>query len=165
LTDIFHDNFGLRVSSAGWLAPGQLYRIFVESTFAKTNEPVGGVELAAVLIAEKKDGSEVEFKASGVTAADGSAFLDVMMPRGTELGDDRVQLIVAGTRKGLTITATDTIDLISPEPKFLIMTDKPLFRPGETINIRGILMRTLGGVGIEPGREVELRIEEPDDTL
>src|SRR5690606_10606818 len=63
------------------------------------------------------------------------------------------------------ITATDTIDLISPEPKFLIMTDKPLFQPGETINIRGILMRTLGGVSIEPGREVELRIEDPDDTL
>src|SRR5690606_3934004 len=95
---------------------------------------------------------------------DGSAFIDITVPSGVVLGDD-LEVSIKGTRKGLTITAEDDISMSSPNLRFLIMTDKALFQPGQTMHIRGMLLSTSVGTAIAPGREIELRIEDPDDTL
>src|SRR5690606_22914009 len=149
---------------AGWISPGKMYRTLVDAVDPRTDEPISGVSIHAVLKGENKDGDTFSIRADGVTAHDGSALIDLAIPEGISSdGDTELELI--GTRNGLTIKANDDVSVLEPAWRFLIMTDKSLFQPGQTMHIRGILMRTLGGNVIGPGRELQLSIEDPEDNL
>ena len=45
------------------------------------------------------------------------------------------------------------------------MTDKPIYQPGQMLNVRGLLIKGVEGYVVLPGREVEFRIEDEDETL
>ncbi len=132
-------------------APGQML-MFAANRF--TGEPASGCP--AEIIANQK------VAASGTLSADG--VFEAAMP--VNRMDNVVAVVgcgkqVAATDPGSWFTGEKTRDLTG-----YVYTDKPVYRPGHTVNIKGVLRWQVGD-GIVPfdGKQVEVSVSDPNDKV
>lgn len=132
-------------------APGQLV-MFAANRF--TGEPASGCP--AEVIANRK------VTATGVLSGDG--VFEAALPVGRT--DDLVAVVrcgrqVAATDPGSWFTGEKTKDLTG-----YVYTDKPIYRPGHTVNIKGVLRWQVGDAIVPfDGKQVEVRVSDPNDKV
>lgn len=166
LSQIMPDLFEMRIIAAGNVLPGMTYRARVRALNPFTEKPAPGVKIDTELKLELKgnDDQVLKLKASAETDADGFAFLDFQIPVDAQLDGDG-EITVMGRRNGLTREAEDDLDALTDDVQILSMTDKPIYQPGQMLNVRGIVLKGGEGHVVLSGSEVEFRIEDEDDVL
>ncbi len=132
-------------------APGQLL-LFAADRFSGKPR----TECAVRVVGDRK------VLASGATGADGVFAAD--------LGETRAEDIVAVTRCGQQVAATDPGGwYLRVQPRDLIgyiYTDKPIYRPTHTVHIKGILRWRARGALLPFDRpQVEIRIADPTSKV
>ena len=132
-------------------APGQLV-MFAANRF--TGEPVSGCP--AEVITNRK------VTAAGTLSVDGVFEAAIPVNR----MDDIVAVVscgrqVAATDPGSWFTGEKTRDLTG-----YVYTDKPVYRPGHTVNIKGVLRWQVGDAVVPfDGKQVEVRVSDPNDKV
>ena len=144
-----------------------------------------GTQLAATVFSmatgKPVEGARVEmlnegFKrlATAESAADGTATLPpgakpgwLVASHGGDLHVLRIglkgeELPMTAFRQPLSYDSWETPDRTSPPLRALIFTDRPLYRPGETVHVKGIVRRVgADGLAMEAGREGTLTLNAP----
>jgi hypothetical protein len=165
LSQLIKDLFELRIISPRQIPTGITYRTRVRALNPFTGEPASGVAVDALLELEVVDrDDELVLTGSSMTDADGFANIDIAVPADIAFAGDG-EITVTGRRAGIVREASDELDTETEDTQFLLMSDKPIYQPGQTLNVRGILLKGTEGMTVMPGIEVDIRIVDEDDTL
>ncbi|MBS1797074.1 MAG: carboxypeptidase regulatory-like domain-containing protein [Acidobacteria bacterium] len=158
--------FELRVIASGALLTGMNYRSRIRALNPFTQKPVAGVTLDARLeLGLRGDGGQkLGLDAAGETDADGFADLDFRIPIESEFDGDG-ELRVTGRKNGLVREAADDVRAATGDLNFLMLVDKPIYQPGQSLDVRGLLLKGGEGKTVAADREVEFRVEDEDDTV
>lgn len=160
LSEMMRDVFDLRVSLPGRIVPGSEYRIRVRALnpFAKTGVKKVAVDGKLTLDLDMPDADdEIELKAVSTTNGDGIAILKFKVPPGIRLEDDP-EFEVSGRKNGFVRKVENDLDNDDDDSPVFITTDKPVYQPGETFNLRGLFLDASNTIVV--GRELELKIED-----
>ncbi|MGH9945585.1 MAG: alpha-2-macroglobulin family protein [Pyrinomonadaceae bacterium] len=166
MSQMLHDLFELRIIAADNILSGMTYRVRVRALSPFTEKPAANVkiETAIELELQGEDKQVLNFVGSGETDVDGFAVVDFRIPPETKLdGDGEVQVV--GRKNGIIREAKEDINALKQDLQFLMMTDKPIYQPEQTLNIRGILFKGGESKTVLNNSEIEFRIEDEDDTL
>lgn len=160
------DVFEMRIASSSGVMAGMKYVVRVSSVNPFTRMPIGGVNISAKLSLDLKSGDDdsLELRAEGVTDSGGQAMLVFNIPSDAELDDDG-EIEITGRRNGIVREATEDLDSVISRSQFLMFTDKALYQPEQTINLRGIFLKGVESYTVAPGREVDIRIEDEEETV
>ncbi|MBX3243758.1 MAG: carboxypeptidase regulatory-like domain-containing protein [Acidobacteria bacterium] len=166
VSQIASELFEMRIIATENVFAGMTYRVRVRAVNPFTEKPADNVRVETKLSLEQQDedSEDLEYTAEGVTDADGFAVLDFPIPAAVSLGGDGFVRVV-GRRNGLVREARDTIMAVKYDTHFLMMTDKPLYQPGQMLNIRGILLKGSETKTVLADKGIEFRIEDEDETL
>ncbi len=166
LSQIMRDIFELRVIATENLFSGMTYRSRIRALNPFTNKAVEGVRVTADIEVDLKsvDDQQLKLNASGETDADGFAVLDFQIPVEANLDDDG-KIKVTGKKNGVVREAEEDLLPAPNDLNFLMLTDKPIYQPEQTLSVRGILMKGAESKTVVAGAEVEFRIEDEDETV
>ncbi len=166
VSQIAKELFELRIIAASSIMSGMGYRVRVRAMNPFTEAPAAGVQVETTLELDPSDdgGGKREYKASGLTDAEGFAVMDFAIPAELVLGGEG-EVRVVGSRNGLVREADEELQTLEGDVQFLMMTDKPIYQPEQTLNIRGIVFKGGESKTILADAELEFRIEDEDDTL
>ncbi len=166
VSQIASELFEMRVIATDNLLSGMVYRIRAQAVNPFTEMPAENVAVEALLKLDLKDEDrdDIEYRAEGVTDADGFAVMDIAITPELLLDGDG-SLLVKGRRNGIVREATESLDTLSSDTQFLMMTDKPIYQPGQMINLRGVLFKGGESKVVRADAEIEFRIEDEDETL
>ena len=164
LSQIIRDIFELRVIGTSQLFAGMTHRSRVFAVNPYTNAPVSGVGIEGKAILELRgEDRKLELKAFAESDPDGYATLEFQIPVNARLDDDG-ELIVTGRKNGILREASEDLQQMKNDMQFLMMTDKPIYQPEQTFNIRGILFKGVEATIVPAGTEIEFTIEDEDET-
>lgn len=166
LSQLLEDVFDLRVTASAEVMPGMNYRVRVSAFNPFTQASCSSVRITGTLTFDLKSGEEdsLELKAYGITDTNGNAVLEFKIPSGAHFDDDG-EIEISATKNGVVRTASEDLESVRTGAEFLILTDKALYQPEQTINIRGIYLEGIETKTINAGREVDIRIEDEEDTV
>ena len=177
LSQILRDIFELRVIATDNLLTGMTYRSRIRAINPFTGAPVAGVKIDAVVSLDLDDGNDdnddddedddakkLKLTSGGETDTDGFTNLDFQIPVEVTLGDDG-EIKITGKKNGIVRDATDNLMIAGQDSRFLMMTDKPIYQPDQTFNIRGILLKGGESTVVSGQVDVEFTIEDEDDTV
>ncbi len=166
VSQLARELFELRILAASNVMTGMGYRIRVRALNPFTEAPSAGVEVAAELELDAREGTGPAhvYRGSGITDRDGFAAINFDIPAEVVLAGDGT-ITVSGVRNGLRREASDELEAVENDLDFLMMTDKPIYQPEQTLNIRGILFKGSASKTVLANEEIEFRIEDEDDTL
>ncbi|MDM7921421.1 MAG: MG2 domain-containing protein, partial [Pyrinomonadaceae bacterium] len=166
LSQMIADLFELRIIAADNLLAGMNYRVRVRALHPFTGQPAAGVGVTSKLEIELAgdDERELELSGTGVTNSDGFAVVDFTLPPEVRLGGDG-DVWVKGVKNGIVREAEEDLSTLRDDIQILSITDKPIYQPEQTVNIRGILLKGLEAKTVVTGGLVEFRITDEDDTL
>ncbi len=166
LSQLVTDNFELRVIASESVFAGINYRARVLATRPFTGLPIAGVDLEMELELELKGDETPPLKltSSGRTDAEGFAVLDFQIPLEAELDEDG-EIKVVGRKNGLEFSAKEDLQSAGNDSNFLILTDKPIYQPGQDLRIRGILLKGSETRKAVSGVELVFSVEDEEDTL
>nr|MBA2347806.1 hypothetical protein [Solirubrobacterales bacterium] len=166
LSQLLRDLFELRIIASGNVISGTTYRTRVRAVNPFADQPSAGVAVETEIELELKgDGNEtLRLGAKGVTDAEGFAVFDFPIPIEARLDGDG-DIRVVGRRAGLVRHAEDDLESSPEDIQIVSMTDKPIYQPGQILNLRGIILRGSEARTVIAGTEVEFRIEDDDGTL
>ena len=154
------DLFEMRVVSARAAREGAPYRAHVTAVHPVTRRPVAGVvvegEIPEDPDEEDRDDQAVHH-ARAVTDSEGHAALDFRLPRRVE--DDEFELSVKARRGVVEDEASDTVS-VDRRARVLVMTDKPLYQPGQTLHVRALVFDSNGRAA--PGARLTFEVEDPE---
>ncbi|HRJ89995.1 MAG TPA: MG2 domain-containing protein [Pyrinomonadaceae bacterium] len=166
LSQLIRDLFELRVIAADNILSGTIYRVRIRALNPFTDHPAAdvGVETNVSLELRGDGGRKLELKGNGVTDANGFAVIDLTIPPEVEFdGDGEIKVI--GQKAGIVREAQEDLEAMRSDVQILSMTDKPIYQPGQTLNIRGIVLKGAETKVVVANSEIEFRIEDEDDTL
>lgn len=166
LSQLLEDVFDLRVAASAEVTPGMIYRVRVTAFNPFTEASASSVRINGTLTFDLKSGDEdsLELKAEGLTDGNGNAVLEFRIPSGAHFDDDG-EIEITATKNGVVRTASDDLESVRTGAEFLMLTDKALYQPEQTINIRGIYLEGIETKTVNTGREVDIRIEDEEDTV
>ena len=145
---------------------GMNYRVRVRAVNPFDGLPAAGVKVDTTVELDLRgdDDKKLRLSGSGETGGDGFATVDILIPHESVLDDDG-EIKVVGQRNGIIREASEDLNALSHDTQFLLMTDKPIFQPEQTVNIRGIVMKGGDERTILADAELEFRILDEDDTV
>jgi hypothetical protein len=166
LSQLLRDLFELRITATDNLISGMNYRVRVRATNPFSGLPAAGVEVDARVSLGLKDDDDqaLKLEGRGRTDADGFAVVDLAVPVGPDFDGDG-EIVVEGRRNGIVREATEDLQTMSYDTQFLLMTDKPIYQPEQTMSIRGILLKGVESKTVLSDSEVEFRITDEDNTV
>lgn len=166
LSQMLRDLFELRIIAADNVLSGMTYRVRVRAINPFSDMPMAGVsvEAAASLDLEGDDDKKLKLAGTGQTDTDGFAVIDLTIPVGPKLDGDG-EIKVVGQKDGIVREATEDLNAAKGDTQFLLMTDKPIYQPEQTMSIRGILLKGIESKTVLPNSEVEFRVTDEDDTV
>jgi hypothetical protein len=135
---IMTDPYQIRTSSLGQVRPGTKYPVRVRIENPYTGHPYPGMEVVASLKLQLSDSNDEQSKPKPVlrktkSDAEGYAVFSFDLPPGHGYDEGEVTISV---RRGV-LLEQETIDVKYPdEPRFSLMTDKPIYQPGQTMHMR-----------------------------
>ena len=159
LSEIARDLFELRVAASSRVHEGQLLRARVRALHPLTERAVPGVGVSGEVSFDDAKGETQTLKARGETDAEGYASLDFQLPR--SIPDDDIDLSVKGRLGDFEQTASDEIDF-DRRARVLVSTDKPLYRPGQTVHLRALVVTNADRALADAAGK--LKIEDPEGT-
>lgn len=160
------DLFELRTTAADEIVSGMNYRVRTRAINPFTLMPLEGVAINVTVDLDLKNGNDKKLRltSAGVTDADGFSSTDFRIPSQTDLDGDG-EVTVTGKKDGVDREATENIRAMTGDVQFLMLTDKPIYQPEQTIDIRGILLKGIDERTVLAGTDVEFRITDEDDTV
>jgi hypothetical protein len=166
LSQIIRDIFELKIIASDQLLSGMTHRSRVRALNPITGRPVGGVHIEAVMTLDLAGEGEkkIEMQSQGETDNEGFSVLDFQIPVGQDLSGDG-ELTITGRKNGIIREAENDLLLAKNDYQFLMLSDKPIYQPEQTFNVRGILLRGVEAKVVEAGSELEFRIEDEEDTV
>ncbi len=166
LSQLLRDLFELRITASGNVMSGTSYRTRVRAVNPFAELPAAGVNVETTIQLDLKgdDDEQLKLSAKAVTDADGFAVFDFPIPMDARLDGDG-ELIVTGKKAGLVRRAEEDLESSPEDIQIVSMTDKPIYQPGQALNLRGIMLRGSEARTVVGGTEVEFRIEDDDGTL
>ncbi|MGI9055025.1 MAG: MG2 domain-containing protein, partial [Pyrinomonadaceae bacterium] len=166
LSELIEDIFRLRVIATDNLFSGMVYRTRIRATNPFNERTVSGVKLSAEIEVDLKgtDDKKLKLTATGETDTEGFAVLDFQIPTEAELDDD-AEIKITGKKGGIIREASEDLNIVTNDLSFLILTDKPIYQPEQTLNLRGILLKGAEAKTVVSGEEIEFRIEDEDNTV
>lgn len=166
MSQLIGDLFELRISATDSLMAGMNYRVRVRAVNPFDDKPAVGVnvDINVELDLRGEGDKKLRLSGTGETGTDGFATVDILIPREAVLDDDG-EIKVVGQRNGIVREAEEDLNAMSHDTQFLLMTDKPIFQPEQTVNIRGIVMKGGDERTIVADAELEFRILDEDDTV
>lgn len=166
-SEILKDVFELRVISSETVYAGMNFRARISAAQPFSREPVKNVKIKGevkVELATDAENDELKIGAVGETDAEGFALLEFKIPANARLDDDG-DLKIVGVKYGIERRIEENLQVATENFSVYLNTDKPLYQPGQSFSVRGILMRT--GVGkntIVGDAELEFIIKDEEDT-
>ena len=128
--------YQIRTSSLGQVRPGTKYPVRVRIENPYTAHPYAGIEVAASLKLRLSDSADEEPKPvlrKTKSDAEGYAVFSFDLPPGHKYDEGEITVSV---RRGV-LLEQETIGFKYPdEPRFSLMTDKPIYQPGQTVHMR-----------------------------
>ena len=166
VSQIIRDIFELKIIASDQLLSGMTHRSRVRALNPLTGRPVGGVQIEAVMTLDLAGEGEkkIEMQSRGETDSEGFSVLDFQIPVGQDLNGDG-DLTITGKKNGIVREAENDLSLAKNDYQFLMLSDKPIYQPEQTFNVRGILLRGVEAKVVEAGSELEFRIEDEEDTV
>lgn len=167
LSQIIRDIFELRVIATNQLLTGMTYRSRIRAINPFTGAPVAGVKIDAVVrldLDDEDDTKKLELTSNGETDTDGFSTLDFQIPAEAPLDDDG-EIKITGKKNGIVRDAGDDLMVAGRDSQLWMMTDKPIYQPEQTFNIRGILLKGSESLVVSAGIDVEFTIEDEDETV
>ncbi|HEV8590639.1 MAG TPA: MG2 domain-containing protein, partial [Pyrinomonadaceae bacterium] len=166
MSQLVRDLFELRIIAADNLMTGTVYRTRIRAVNPFTDAPAIGVaiETHVELDLRGDDDKKLVLTGAGVTDTEGFAVIDFTIPADIRLSDEG-EIKVTGRKGGLVREAKEDLNALKDDVQILAMTDKPIYQPGQMLNLRGIVLKGGDGKTVVPGSEVEFRIQDEDDTL
>lgn len=166
MSQLLRDLFELRVFAIDQLLAGMNYRVRVRALNPLSGLPTDRVRIEAALkLSLKSDsGQKLDLRSAGETNRDGIATLDFVIPADTFLGDDDGQINIRGIKNGIVRDAEKDLRTTNGDTQFVMMIDKPIYQPEQTLNIRGILLKGFETKTVLSGTELELRVTDEDDV-
>ncbi len=166
VSKIIRDAFELRVLASDSLLTGMTYRTRVRAIDPLNGRGVRDVSVNAILRMRLRDKENefVRLEASSKTDADGFALLDFKIPFNV-VYEGEGNLSVTGSKNGFEREAYRSVSVSRDDFNFLMLTDKPIYQPGQQLSVRGILMKGNESKYVVSGEEVEFRIVDEEDTV
>jgi hypothetical protein len=166
LSRMMSDVFELRVAGSSDVVAGMVYRVRVSAVDPFNRKPVSGVKVEAKLSLDLRSGEDDKLILDGVseTDASGSAVMEFSIPINVALDGDG-EITVKGRKNGVVREASNDLESVLTRREFLLMTDKMLYQPEQTVNIRGIYLEGSDRRSIVSAREVDIRIEDEDSVV
>ncbi len=166
LSQLVTENFELRVIASESIFAGINYRARVLATHPFTGLPIEGVDLDMELKVRLKGEEDrwLKLTSSGRTDGEGFAILDFQIPLEADL-DDEGEIKVVGRKHGLESSAEEDLQSAADDTNFLILTDKPIYQPGQDLRVRGILLKGSETRTAVSGVELVFSVEDEEDTL
>lgn len=132
-------------------APGQMLAFVANRT---TGEPQQGCDVAAAVDRQRL--------APAATAADGTALLEIA----AEKPEAVLTVVKCGAQVAVSDPGSWALQAPARELAGYVYTDKPVYRPGHTVRMKGVLRwRTRGRLGPFDGRDVEVSIADSNDKV
>ena len=165
LSQIVPDIFEIQVITSNTLVPGLMVRNRIRTVNPFTLVPIKNVKIKAEMLLELKseDDKEITLTAEGETDTEGFAKLDFQIPLEANLDDAEIK--VTGQKNGIIREIEDDFQVWNYDGQFTMMLDKPIYQPGQTLNVRGVLLKGMEEKTVIPNSEIEFRIEDEDDTV
>ncbi len=168
LSELLKDIFELRVSAAENVFAGMNFRARVRAVHPFTNLPVKNVKITGEISLDldiHKDEDELKVTADGKTDANGFAILDFKIPENIEI-EDGDEIKISGSKYGLVREISEDLEAENESSSVYLNTDKPIYQPGQNLNVRGILMRNAAAANtIVSDAELEFSVKDGDDSL
>lgn len=166
MSQIVNGLFELSVVSGKYVFTGSTHRVRVRAADPIYDKPVAGVEVEAVAEIELQGDGDQKYTVKGTATsdADGIAEIDLSIPAEINADDDG-ELTVIGIRDGIRRKANLDLSGMGEDRQMLITTDRPIYQPGQTLNVRGLLLKGASGMTVLAGTPIEFRIKDQDNTL
>ena len=165
LSQLLADDFDLRASAFERVVPGQTMRVRVRSLNPYTDEAVKGVQVKVELkidLDTDTDKDELKLNGAARTGGNGFAYIDLKIPENIKPdGDGEINII--GQKNGVIRKIEEDLDGDDQEGTVLFTTDKPLYQPGQTFNVRALYVDPNNTV--VPDRELQFTIEDENDAV
>ncbi|MCU1287953.1 MAG: putative rane protein [Acidobacteria bacterium] len=164
LSEIIKDDFELRVAAAEDIFAGTIYRVRVRAFQPYTKIPVKNVKIEGGVKIEldtDADADELELKATAETDKEGFAVLDFKVSDGVRL--DEGELKIKGRKNGIVREIEEDLETDNARGSIFLTTDKPLYQPGQSFNVRGLYFDASNTV--VTNSELEFKIYDEDDTI
>ena len=166
MSQLIKDLFELRVIGSNSLLAGMKYRVRVQAVNPFNGAPAAGVSLAATVdlgLAGDNDQS-LKLDSTGTTDHDGYAVMDFEIPVEAKLSRDG-EIKVIGKKNWIEREARDDLSTLDRDIQFLMLTDKPIYQPEQTLSVRGILLKGAEAKTVISDAPIEIRITDEDDTV
>lgn len=168
LSELIRDIFELRVSATERVYKGTTYRARVRAAHPFTGLPVKNVKIEGEVSLDldtEDDEDELKITAKGKTGADGFTVLDFKIPDNISI-EYADELKITGSKYGLSREVSEDLDADNETDSFYINTDKPIYQPGQTLNVRGILLRNSAATNtVVTDSKLEFFIKDGSDSL
>lgn len=168
LSEIIKDIFELRVTAAENVFAGMNYRVRARAVHPFTNAPIQNVKIAGELALDvdtDENEDKLKLSAEATTDADGFAILEFNIPVETKLEYDG-ELKVTGSKYGIVREIEQDLNSFDNDTSVFINTDKPIYQPGQILNVRGLLLKgAIGEKKIVGDAEIEFSVIDDDSTL
>ena len=163
LSEITPDLFEVRVAAAEDSIAGSRYAVRVRAAHPLSNIAAKGVKITAALELELEDNEsdeddELNLTARAKTDAEGFAVLHFDIPAARKIEDGEIK--IKAERNGVIREEDKDIDFDENCSAVYISTDKPIYQPGQTLNVRGLFLNQAQRA--IPNVKLELEIKDPE---
>lgn len=162
LSELMGDDFDLRAASFARVVPGQPMKVRVRALNPFTDRPVKDVAVTIDLAIDVDAKDDVHVKATGRTNGDGFLAVDLRIPENIKLDGDP-EITIIGQKNGSIRKIEEDLDDEEEYGTVFLTADKPLYQPGQTFNVRAMLVNRDNLV--VANTDLEFSIEDGDDTL
>ena len=165
LSELIKDDFELRAAAFERVVPGQNLQVRIRTIHPLTKRSVKRVLVGGALefdLAASSAKDKLTIKASGETNGDGLLTLEFKIPADAKIDGDG-NLKITGNKDGVIRTIDESLDSQDVYASVFLSADKPLYQPGQSFNVRGLLF--------DPNNfavsacDLEFSIEDEDDTV
>ncbi|MGB7921899.1 MAG: MG2 domain-containing protein [Pyrinomonadaceae bacterium] len=158
MSEITPDIFMLQLAAPNFTREGTRCRLHVRATHPVTSRPVNGVSITGEIDFDDER-KAMSLKATATTDDKGYITLDFDMPR--DIKDENGNIKVVGRLGNLVQEASDSIKL-DRSARILLNTDKPLYQPGQVVNMRALVFDPSRHA--MPGADAAVKITDEEGT-
>lgn len=156
--------FDLRIAAADAdIIAGNNYYVRVQAFESRSQIPLSGVNIHAVVTLDFEDDREpdkTKIALDAVTDKDGFASLTFPLPAERKIEDGELE--ISGRFQGVEIAHSEDLDFDeNSRAAFYLSADKPIYQPGQMLNVRGVLLDKMRHAKADT--KLKVKIESPDD--
>ncbi|MEQ1643540.1 MAG: MG2 domain-containing protein, partial [Pyrinomonadaceae bacterium] len=165
VSELLSDDFELRASAFARVVPGESMMVRVRALNPFTEKAVKDVIVNVAVeidLTSDSDDDKLKLQATSRTNGNGIATLEFKIPEGVKPDGDG-EIKITGQKNGVVRKIDEDLDDQTLRGSVYLTTDKPLYQPGQTFNIRALYFDSNNTVVTDS--ELEFSIEDAEDTV